>query len=202
MISAHFFPITEICPLCFSELCPLFPLIYVHHILSMKYTHFLSEVHAHYFHWNIFIIVSMKYIPFTFSIEIWPLSFYLEYDHFLFYGNMLSGVHVYAHFFFQWSMPITWSASSAVPPPVLTPWSLAGWRRKPGLPQSRSNAQDEISPFSRLNGDWMVAEWRLNGDGKGGFQLHFSHHSVTIHLTEWQLRSAFVHRSLTVQVGK
>ena len=142
----------------FNDFCPFFsfywnmpimlqwtlPIIsydiqYVHHIVSMKYTHFLSEEHAHYFHWNIFIIVSMKYIPFTFSIEIWPLSFYLEYDHFLFYGNMLSGVHVYAHFFFQWSMPITWSASSAVPPPVLTPWSLAGWRRKPGLPQSRSN---------------------------------------------------------------
>ena len=32
----------------------------------------------------------------------------------------------------------------------------------------------------------MVAEWRLNGDGKGGFQSHFSHHSVTIQLTEWQ----------------
>ena len=39
-------------------------------------------------------------------------------------------------------------------------------------------SQDEISPFSRLNGDWMVAEWPLNGDGKGGFQSHFSHHSV------------------------
>lgn len=163
MISAHFFPFTEICPLCFSELCPLFPLIYVHHILSMKYTHFLSEVHAHYFHWNIFIIVSMKYIPFTFSIEIWLLSFYWKYNNvfllkyaqwstcicpLLFFPMkyahlfMLSEVHVcvYAHiFFFQWSMPITWSASSAVPPPVLTPWSLAGWRRKPGLPQSRSN---------------------------------------------------------------
>ena len=33
---------------------------------------------------------------------------------------------------------------------------------------------------------WMVAEWRLNGDGKGWFQSHFSHHSVTIQLTEWQ----------------
>ena len=46
--------------------------------------------------------------------------------------------------------------------------------------------QDEISPFSRLNGDWMVAEWRLNDDGKGGFQSHFSHRSVTIQSTEWQ----------------
>lgn len=123
MISAHFFPFTEICPLCFSELCPLFPLIYVHHILSMKYTHFLSEVHAHYFHWNIFIIVSMKYIPFTFSIEIWLLSFYWKYNNvfllkyaqwstcicpLLFFPMkyahlfMLSEVHVcvYAHIFF------------------------------------------------------------------------------------------------------
>ena len=32
----------------------------------------------------------------------------------------------------------------------------------------------------------MVAEWRLNGDGKGRFQSHFSHHSVTIQSTEWQ----------------
>ena len=47
-------------------------------------------------------------------------------------------------------------------------------------------SQDEISPFSRLNGDWMVAEWRLNGDGKGEFQSTFSHHSVTLQSTEWQ----------------
>ena len=32
----------------------------------------------------------------------------------------------------------------------------------------------------------MVAEWRLNDDGKGGFQSHFSHHSVTIQWAEWQ----------------
>ena len=32
----------------------------------------------------------------------------------------------------------------------------------------------------------MVTEWRLNVDGKGGFQSHFSHHSVTIQSTEWQ----------------
>ena len=32
----------------------------------------------------------------------------------------------------------------------------------------------------------MVAEWPLNGDGKGGFQSHFSDHSVTIQSTEWQ----------------
>ena len=32
----------------------------------------------------------------------------------------------------------------------------------------------------------MVAEWRLNGDGKGGFQSHFRHHSVTIQSTEWK----------------
>ena len=43
---------------------------------------------------------------------------------------------------------------------------------------ARDTSQDKISPFNRLNGDWMVAEWRLNGDGKGGFQSHFSHHSV------------------------
>ena len=50
----------------------------------------------------------------------------------------------------------------------------------------RVHTQDEISPFSRLNDDWMVAERRLNDDGKGGFQSHFSHHSVTIQSTEWQ----------------
>ena len=33
----------------------------------------------------------------------------------------------------------------------------------------------EISPFSRLH-----------GDGKGGYQSHFSHQSVTIQSTEWQ----------------
>ena len=32
----------------------------------------------------------------------------------------------------------------------------------------------------------MVAEWRLNDDGKGVFQSHFSHDSVTIQSTEWQ----------------
>ena len=108
-------------------------------ILSMKYTHFLSEVHAHYFHWNIFIIVSMKYIPFTFSIEIWLLSFYWKNDNLFLLKYAQWSTCICPLFFFQWSMPITWSASSAVPPPVLTPWSLAGWRRKPGLPQSRSN---------------------------------------------------------------
>ena len=41
-----------------------------------------------------------------------------------------------------------------------------------------TNSQDGISPSSRLNGDWTVAEWRHNTDGKGGFQSHFSHHSV------------------------
>ena len=46
--------------------------------------------------------------------------------------------------------------------------------------------QDKISPFSRLNGDWMVAEWRLNGDGKGGFQSHFIYRSVIIRSTKWQ----------------
>ena len=45
---------------------------------------------------------------------------------------------------------------------------------------SKNNSQDKKLSFSRLNGDCMVAEWRLNGDGKGGFQSHFSHHSVTI----------------------
>ena len=45
-------------------------------------------------------------------------------------------------------------------------------------------SQDEISPFSRLNGDIMVADWGLNGDGKGGFQSHFSDHSVTINSVE------------------
>ena len=50
-------------------------------------------------------------------------------------------------------------------------------------------------------GDWMVSKWRLNGDRtvefqspfsqlngvkKSGFQSHFSHHSVTIQLTELQ----------------
>ena len=49
--------------------------------------------------------------------------------------------------------------------------------------QKLNTTQDEISPFSRLNGDCMVAEWPQNGDGKGGFQSHFSHHSVTIQLT-------------------
>ena len=43
--------------------------------------------------------------------------------------------------------------------------------------------QDEISPC-RLNVDWMLAEWRLHNDGKGGFQLHFSHNLVTIQSTE------------------
>ena len=33
----------------------------------------------------------------------------------------------------------------------------------------------EISPFSRLH-----------GDGKGGYQSHFRHQSVTIQSTEWQ----------------
>ena len=46
--------------------------------------------------------------------------------------------------------------------------------------------QDDISPFSRLNGDRMVTEWRQNDDGEDGFQSHFSHHSVTIQSTEWQ----------------
>ena len=32
----------------------------------------------------------------------------------------------------------------------------------------------------------MVAEWHMIDDGKGGFQSHFSHHSVTIQSTEWQ----------------
>ena len=32
----------------------------------------------------------------------------------------------------------------------------------------------------------MLSEWRINGDGKGGFQSHFSHHLVTIQSTEWQ----------------
>ena len=32
--------------------------------------------------------------------------------------------------------------------------------------------KDEISPFSRLNGDLKVAEWRLNGDGKGRLDSH------------------------------
>ena len=32
----------------------------------------------------------------------------------------------------------------------------------------------------------MMAEWRLNGDGKGGFQSHLNQHSVTIQSTEWQ----------------
>lgn len=122
-----------------NELCPLFPLIYVHHILSMKYTHFLSEVHAHYFHWNIFITVPMKYtfyffhwnMTIIFLLKVWPLFVLLKYA---------AVKYMYMPiFFFQWSMPITWSASSAVLPLVLTPWSLAGWRRKPGLPQSRSN---------------------------------------------------------------
>ena len=54
------------------------------------------------------------------------------------------------------------------------------------LRKHNEKSQDEISPFSRLNGDWMVAEWQLNGDGKGGFQSHFSHHSVTYQSTEWQ----------------
>ena len=54
------------------------------------------------------------------------------------------------------------------------------------LQQQNWQTQDEISPFSRLNGDWMVAERRLNDDGKSGFQSHFSHHSVTIQSTEWQ----------------
>ena len=38
---------------------------------------------------------------------------------------------------------------------------------------------DEISTFSR-----MVAEWRQNGDRKGGFQSHFSQQSVAIQSTE------------------
>ena len=45
--------------------------------------------------------------------------------------------------------------------------------------------QEEISPFSRLNGDWMVVECRLNGDGKSGFKSHFSHHSVTMVTVDW-----------------
>ena len=32
----------------------------------------------------------------------------------------------------------------------------------------------------------MVAEWQLNDDGKGGFQSHFSHDSMTIQSTGWQ----------------
>ena len=52
--------------------------------------------------------------------------------------------------------------------------------------KAQVSSEDEISPFSRLNGDWMVAECRLNGDGKGGFQSHYSRISVTIQSTEWQ----------------
>ena len=32
----------------------------------------------------------------------------------------------------------------------------------------------------------MVTEWRLNGDVKGGFQSHFSYHSVIIQSAECQ----------------
>ena len=38
-----------------------------------------------------------------------------------------------------------------------------------------------FSPFSQLNGDWMVAKWRLNGDGRWilfAFQSPFNKHSV------------------------
>ena len=47
--------------------------------------------------------------------------------------------------------------------------------------------------FTGWNLTFQSTEWWLNGggtakdgDGKGGFQSHFSHHSVTIQSTEWQ----------------
>ena len=118
MISAHFFPFTEICPLCFNELCPLFPMIYSMSIILCQ--------------WSIHIF-SVKNMPIIFTEissslcqwSIFRLLFPLKYDYYLFtesmityfYWNMLSEVHVYAHyfffsevyahyFFFQWSMPI------------------------------------------------------------------------------------------------
>ena len=39
---------------------------------------------------------------------------------------------------------------------------------------------------SGWNLTFQSTEWWLNGNGKRGFQSHFSHHSVTIQSTEWQ----------------
>ena len=39
-------------------------------------------------------------------------------------------------------------------------------------------------PFSRLNGDWMVAEMRLKSTFPVSIQSPFSHHSVTVQSTE------------------
>ena len=44
-----------------------------------------------------------------------------------------------------------------------------------------------ISPFSRLNGDWIVIEWWLNGEWMVTGKVVFSHISVTIQssFTRW-----------------
>ena len=50
-------------------------------------------------------------------------------------------------------------------------------------------AQDEISPFNRLNGDWMVAEW---WHVKVDF-YRFFHHSVIFQSTEWKAQWSCSH---------
>ena len=54
-------------------------------------------------------------------------------------------------------------------------WIIAkdNWRNSDIFKYKHTITKDEISAFSRPNGDWMVGEWRLNGDGKGDFFVTF-----------------------------
>ena len=48
----------------------------------------------------------------------------------------------------------------------------------------------------------MVAEWRLNNEGKGGFQSHFSHHSVTIHISVTFQSAYFLKNEITPDAAR